>query len=662
MRLTVLNRITSILLLTAIVGMGSSVYWGFQQLKLPFQMNRQYFSLVESISVTTRGLIDNYLTTGNLSDLASARDYMAQQVPQSLSQLPQTVQQQVMPGVELLQQSMQQKLLAAGKLAGDIQGLVVQNERESLALLESINEYISAAATEQNRETAVALQQLSLKIAQAISQRILIRDKYFRTNTVLLRESIELLSKQIQEDSMRLAQLPLLGVVAEAEEDDFAAMMELDDSPESDANSAGQFIDAGTEPIAELNSLANRYLDEIQRTANLLNLSLQAKSEVTGMIDNLVALVASSEKYIEQSRVEIEKKVYSALLVLLSLLFATGIATLLTQRASMAAIASVAQYLAKLGTGDFSEKLQQRVRFQELQHLASSAEKLRLFLAELVAEIRSESTNLEQATINISQGTEQIHQGTIEQKLQTDQVVDSIYQLLASFAQVDEDVAGAVGSVKSGRVAINQSVVVMSDLQHNIKQLATQICAGEAVISQLNQDTRDIGSVLDIIGSISEQTNLLALNAAIEAARAGESGRGFAVVANEVRLLAQRTQESTSEIKKILDALQNSAAEVTSSMLQQKQTAQDSVLGTQQVVEQLQTAEAIYEKIKHSNQQISERTAQQSGSVDEVKLSIVNVQSQLNSAARRAVKAKQQTNNLTAACEILNNRVAGYQI
>ena len=662
MRLTVLNRITSALLLTAIVGMGTSVYWGLQQLKLPFQMNRQYFSLVESISVTTRGLIENYLSTGNLSDLASAREYMAQQVPQSLSQLPQAVQQQVMPGIELLQQSMQQKLLAAGKLAGDIQGLVVQNERESLAQLESINEYISAAAIGKNAEKAVSLQQLSLKIGQAISQRILIRDKYFRTNTVVLRETIEQLSKQIHKDTMRLAQLPLLGVVAEVEEDDFAAMMGLDESAKSDKSTVVQFVDAGAEPIAELNSLANRYLDEIQRTARLLNLSLQAKVEVSAMIDNLVALVASSEKYIEQARAEIEHRVYSALLLLLSLLFVTGIATLLTQRASMAAIAGVADYLAKLATGDFSEKSQQLIRFQELQYLASSAEKLRLFLAELVAEIRSESTKLEQATINISQGTEQIHQGAIEQKLQTDQVVDAVYQLLASFAQVDEDVAEAVGSVKSGRVAINQSVRVMSDLQNSIKQLASQICNGEGVISQLNQDTGDIEAVLETIGSIAEQTNLLALNAAIEAARAGESGRGFAVVANEVRLLAQRTGESTSEIKKILDALQNSAAEVTSSMLEQKQTAQDSVLKTQQVVEQLQAAETIYEKIKHSNQQISERTRQQSGSVDEVKLSIVNVQSQLQYAASRALKAKQQTNNLTAACEILNNQVAGYRI
>ncbi|EPJ54358.1 MAG: hypothetical protein OFPI_07330 [Osedax symbiont Rs2] len=201
MRLTVLNRITCVLLLTAIIGMVTSVYWGVQQLKLPFQMNRQYFSLVESISVTTRGLIENYLSTGNLSDLAAARDYMAQQVPQSLSRLPQVVQREVLPGVEQLQQSMQQKLLAAGKLAGDMQGLVVQNERESLALLESINEYISAGATAQNREKVASLQQLSLKIGQSISHRILIRDKYFRTNTVALQQTIEALSKAIHQDT-----------------------------------------------------------------------------------------------------------------------------------------------------------------------------------------------------------------------------------------------------------------------------------------------------------------------------------------------------------------------------------------------------------------------------------------------------------------------------
>ncbi|NRA18406.1 MAG: methyl-accepting chemotaxis protein [Oceanospirillaceae bacterium] len=549
MRLIVLNRITSVLLLTAIIGMGSSVYWGLEQLKLPFQMNRQYFSLVENISVTSRGLIENYLRTGNLADFAAARDYIDHQVPQSLSELPKIVQREVLPALEQLQQGMQQKLLAAGKLAGDIQGLVIQNERESLAAIESINEYIAAATIGKNREVAAELQQLNLKIGHDISERMLLRDKYFRTYSTLLRESIEQQSRQILKYAQQLQQLPLLGLAAEAEDDDFAAMMGLDETPQA-RDAAELFVDAGAEPINELNALANRYLAEIAHSATLLNLSLEARAEVSSMIDKLVKSVAGSEKYIEQGRVSIENKVYSALLLLLSLLLATGIATLLTQRASMTAITAVAQYLAKLGTGDFSKKLQREVRFQELQYLASSAEQLRLFLVELVAEIRSQSSKVEQATINISQGTEQIHQGTIEQKLQTDQVVDAVYQLMASFARVDEDVAQAMGSVKSGCTAINQSVLLMSDLQYNIKQLSSHICAGEVVISQLNQDTCDIEAVLETIGSIAEQTNLLALNAAIEAARAGESGRGFAVVANEVRLLAQRTGDSTSEIKR----------------------------------------------------------------------------------------------------------------
>ena len=100
----------------------------------------------------------------------------------------------------------------------------------------------------------------------------------------------------------------------------------------------------------------------------------------------------------------------------------------------------------------------------------------------------------------------------------------------------------------------------------SIESLAEAVDNAEIIIQKVGQESDNIGTILDVIKNIAEQTNLLALNAAIEAARAGEQGRGFAVVADEVRTLASRTQQSTSEIEEMILSLQENAKKAVQAM------------------------------------------------------------------------------------------------
>jgi len=165
--------------------------------------------------------------------------------------------------------------------------------------------------------------------------------------------------------------------------------------------------------------------------------------------------------------------------------------------------------------------------------------------------------------IEITHQSEQFNQ-TQEQKIQI--LLTSIGDLSNSIRSVS---ANANSAFQAGQQAIQETTTgtqVLSEIISFVEETALEVEKGTAVIHELENDSEQIGKVLGVIQSIAEQTNLLALNAAIEAARAGDQGRGFAVVADEVRTLAQRTQESTREIRQVIEHLQDGTKNAVSVM------------------------------------------------------------------------------------------------
>ncbi len=255
-----------------------------------------------------------------------------------------------------------------------------------------------------------------------------------------------------------------------------------------------------------------------------------------------------------------------------------------------------------------------------------------------IVEVAESTTQLSKAAEQMSVVADQEKRNMFDQKTEIEQVATAINEMTATVAEVARSASGAAVAAKQAQQQANDGQLIVGESVTVTKQLAEDVERASGVIIEVESDSNQIGSVLDVIKGIAEQTNLLALNAAIEAARAGEQGRGFAVVADEVRTLASRTQESTQDIQTMIERLQKNTKHAVEVMSQGQAQAVKGVEHVGKAGDALSEITSSVTTINNMNSHIASAAEEQNAVTEEISQSILNI----SNLADQSVDASQQ--------------------
>jgi methyl-accepting chemotaxis protein len=258
--------------------------------------------------------------------------------------------------------------------------------------------------------------------------------------------------------------------------------------------------------------------------------------------------------------------------------------------------------------------------------------------------------------------THQMNDAAQQQQRETDMIATAVEEMSAAINEVSHNASAAAESASQVDQSAAEATKVSLKTQQAMRHLALQVDEAAQTILSLNEQSTNIGSVLDVIRGIAEQTNLLALNAAIEAARAGEQGRGFAVVADEVRTLAQRTQQSTQEIDRMIESLQKGSASAVQAIESSRNNAEACVGNTDESLQLMEQVSAAIRDINQMNAMIATAASQQTSVIGEVTHNVSNILNASTQAARDSSAAAQSGASLTRLSDQLSGLTKRFHV
>ncbi|WP_282349422.1 methyl-accepting chemotaxis protein [Pseudomonas sp. PS01301] len=405
---------------------------------------------------------------------------------------------------------------------------------------------------------------------------------------------------------------------------------------------------------------ASGQVDELRA---LLNSDMLSNSEqVNTALDKLVKINNAQTREINQQADDEYRSAFSWVVgmlivaTLLTFLFAWLLTRSIVKPIDQALVAAEA-----IAEGNLTQPIHAEGR-DEAARLLLAMQKMQGKLRDTLQRISGSATQLASAAEELNSVTDEGARGLTQQNNEIEQAATAVNEMTSAVEEVARNAVSTSEASRDATTSASDGRDLVMETVSAIERMSGDVQSTADLIGHLAAESRDIGKVLDVIRGLADQTNLLALNAAIEAARAGEAGRGFAVVADEVRALAHRTQQSTSEIERMIGSIQGGTEQAVDSMRNSTERAESTLNIAKGAGMALETINGAIVQINERNLVIASAAEEQAQVAREVDRNLVNIRDLSVQTAAGSAQTTAASGELARLAVELNAMVARFKV